>query len=39
MKRFLEKLNTAENNIEFSDTMAVIEAHYEFTTKEFKNGF
>jgi len=38
MNRFLEKLNTAENTIEFSDTMAVIEAHYEFTPKEFKNG-
>lgn len=38
MNSFLEKLNTAENTIEFSDTMAVIDANYEFTAKEFKNG-
>lgn len=38
MDSFLEKLNTAENTIEFTDTMAVIDANYEFTAQEFKNG-
>jgi len=38
MNHFLEKLNTTENTIEFSDTMAVIDKNYEFTAKEFKNG-
>lgn len=35
---FRQKLNTAPNTIEFSDTMAVIEALYEFTPTFFKNG-
>jgi len=38
MNRFLEKLNIAENTIEFTDTMAVIDKNYEFTAQEFKNG-
>lgn len=38
MDSFLKKLNTAENTIEFTDTMAVIDANYEFTAQEFKNG-
>jgi len=38
MNRFLEKLNTAENTIEFTDTMTVIDKNYEFTAQEFKNG-
>lgn len=35
---FLEKLNTAPMSIEFTDTMAVIEALYNFTPTAFKNG-
>jgi hypothetical protein len=38
MNSFLEKLNFAENTIEFTDTMAVIDENYEFTAQEFKNG-
>ena len=35
---FLATLNSAPNTIQFSDTIAVIEAHYEFTPTAFKNG-
>ena len=35
---FLQKLNTAPESIEFSDTMAVIEANYTFSETAFKNG-
>ena len=35
---FLEKLNTQTESITFADTMAVIEANYEFTPTAFSNG-
>ena len=35
---FLQKLNTTPDTLEFTDTMAVIEALYEFTPTAFKNG-
>lgn len=35
---FLENLNTQTESITFSDTMAVIEANYEFTPTAFSNG-
>lgn len=35
---FLDKLNTTPQAIEFSDTMAVIDANYTFTETTFKNG-
>lgn len=35
---FIEKLNTTPELIQFSDTMAVIESHYDFTPTAFKNG-
>ncbi|GLS89850.1 type III effector [Psychromonas marina] len=35
---FLDKLNTAPESVEFTDTMAVIEANYLFTETEFSNG-
>ena len=35
---FLQKLNTTPNTIEFTDTIAVIDALYEFTPTTFKNG-
>ena len=35
---FLSKLQSAPESIEFSDTMAVIEANYAFTETGFKNG-
>ena len=35
---FLEKLNTTPESVEFTDTMAVIEANYEFTETTFSNG-
>jgi hypothetical protein len=35
---FLHKLNTAPDTVEFSDTMAVIEALYRFTPTAFTNG-
>lgn len=35
---FLNKLNTTPDSIEFSDTMAVIEALYNFTETAFING-
>ncbi|MCU7938376.1 MAG: HopJ type III effector protein [gamma proteobacterium symbiont of Bathyaustriella thionipta] len=35
---FLEKLQNNPDNIEFTDTMAVIDARYDFTETEFKNG-
>ncbi|MCP4323045.1 MAG: HopJ type III effector protein [Alteromonadales bacterium] len=38
IKPFLEQLNTAPESIEFTDTMAVIEANYLFTETTFSNG-
>ena len=35
---FLDKLSAAPQSIEFTDTMAVIEANYQFTETEFTNG-
>lgn len=35
---FLSKLKDAPASIEFSDTMAVVEANYIFTETSFKNG-
>ncbi len=35
---FLEKLNNTPESIAFTDTMAVIEANYNFTETAFKNG-
>ncbi len=35
---FLEKLNNTEKSIEFTDTMAVIEANYNFSETAFSNG-
>lgn len=35
---FLQQLKNAPDSIVFSDTMAVIEANYEFTPAVFKNG-
>lgn len=38
LNAFLHKLNMTPDSIAFSDTMAVIEAIYEFTPAAFKNG-
>jgi len=35
---FLQKLNNTPNDIAFSDTMAIIEALYDFSPAAFKNG-
>jgi len=35
---FLQKLNNEPHAVEFTDTMAMIEALYEFTPTAFKNG-
>ena len=35
---FLKKLNETPENVEFSDTMAVIEHLYDFTETAFSNG-
>lgn len=35
---FLEKLNTASEALVFADTMAVIDANYQFTETAFSNG-
>ena len=38
MKQFLKQLETSPENIAFSDTIAVIDAHYDFTPSAFRNG-
>ena len=38
LKAFLQKLNTTPEQIAFTDTIAVIDAHYDFTPTAFKNG-
>jgi len=38
LSEFLEKLKNTPENVNFSDTMAVIEANYNFTETAFKNG-
>jgi hypothetical protein len=35
---FLEKLNETPQKIAFTDTMAVVEANYDFTPTAFQNG-
>lgn len=38
IEEFINKLKTIPKNLEFSETMAVIEANYDFTPTAFKNG-
>lgn len=38
LESFLQKLNDSPENIEFDDTMSVIDSLYVFTTTSFKNG-
>ncbi len=38
MKQFLQKLETSPESIAFSDTIALIDAHYDFTPAAFSNG-
>jgi hypothetical protein len=38
LKTFLQRLNDAPDSISFEDTMAVIDALYEFTPTTFQNG-
>ena len=38
MKKFLQTLETAPDNITFNDTMSVIDANYDFTPIVFRNG-
>lgn len=38
LNAFLKKLQTSPENIEFSETMAVIDKLYDFTETEFTNG-
>ena len=38
LQTFLQRLKEAPDSIEFKDTMAVIEATYDFTPHAFKNG-
>jgi len=38
LNAFLEKLQNSPENVEFTDTMAVIDKLYDFTETEFKNG-
>ena len=37
-EEFINKLKTTPKNLEFSETIAVIEANYDFTPTAFKNG-
>ena len=38
LSQFLEQLNQQPENITFADTMAVIEANYDFSETAFSNG-
>jgi len=38
MKQYLQTLETASDSISFNDTIAVIDAHYDFTPSAFRNG-
>ncbi len=38
MKQFLDTLETAPDSLAFNDTLAVIDAHYDFTPTAFRNG-
>ncbi len=38
LKTFLHQLNNAPESISFNETIATIDAHYEFTPTTFQNG-
>lgn len=38
MKQFFQILETAPDSLAFNDTLAVIDAHYNFTPTAFRNG-
>lgn len=38
LEQFLEQLQRAPDTLEFTDTMAVIEHHYDYTPTAFQNG-
>ncbi len=38
IEEFIAKLNKSPNNIDFKETIAVIDANYNFTPTEFENG-
>ncbi|WP_159737070.1 HopJ type III effector protein [Vibrio atypicus] len=38
LKTFIEKLNTQPKSVDFEQTMAVIDANYEFSPTSFTNG-
>ncbi len=38
LSEFLENLNASADSIEFTDTMSVIEANYQYTPTAFQNG-
>lgn len=38
IQEFIEKLTTAPTSIDFKETIAVIDAHYDFTPTGFQNG-
>lgn len=38
IEEFIAKLNATPNIIDFKETIAVIDAHYDFTPTEFQNG-
>ena len=38
IETFLEKLSISPNNIEFNDTMSVVDEYYDFTETAFTNG-
>ena len=38
MKQFLQTLKTTPDSTTFNDTIAVIDAHYDFTPTAFRNG-
>lgn len=38
IKDFIAKLNATPHSVDFKETMAVIEDHYNFTPTEFHNG-
>ena len=38
IQAFIDKLNSAPLSIQFTETIAIIDAHYDFTPSAFKNG-
>lgn len=38
IEEFIAKLNKSPNNIDFKETIAVIDANYNFTPTDFENG-